>query len=64
MELKKFLVSDKITASGQINISPWHYLDQFRFLGNCPPKATLTITSRFGQNVGLGEGQVGSFPET
>ena len=28
------------------------------------PKPTLTPTSHVGQNVGLGEGQVGSFPET
>ena len=28
------------------------------------PKPTLTLTSHFGQNVGLGEGQVGSFSET
>ena len=28
------------------------------------PKLTLTLTSRSGQNDGLGEGQVGSFPET
>ena len=35
-------------------------LDQFRFLGNCPPtnspKLTLTLTSYLGQTVGLGEG--------
>ena len=30
--------------------------DQFRFLGNCPPKLTLTLSSHLGQNVGLGEG--------
>ena len=28
------------------------------------PKPTLTLTSHLGQNVGLGEGQVGSFPQT
>ena len=28
------------------------------------PKPALTLTSHVGQNVGLGEGQVGSFPET
>ena len=28
------------------------------------PKSTLTLTSHLGKNVGLGEGQVGSFPET
>ena len=28
------------------------------------PKLTLTPTSRLGQNDGLGEGWVGSFPET
>ena len=28
------------------------------------PKLTLTLTSHFGQNDGLGEGWVGSFPET
>ena len=28
------------------------------------PKPTLTLTSHLGQNVGLGEGQVGSFPAT
>ena len=33
--------------------------DQFTILGNCPP--TL---SHLGQNAGLGEGWVGSFPET
>ena len=27
-------------------------------------KPTLTLTSHLGQNVGLGEGYVGSFPET
>ena len=32
--------------------------DQFTFLGNCP----LT-PPHLGQNAGLGEGQVGSFPE-
>ena len=31
---------------------------------NPSPKPTLTLTSRLGQNVGLREGQVGSFPET
>ena len=29
-----------------------------------PPKLTLTLASHLGQNVGLGEGQVGSFLET
>ena len=28
------------------------------------PKPTLTLSSYLGQNVGLGEGWVGSFPET
>ena len=28
------------------------------------PQPTLTFTSHFWQNVGLGEGEVGSFPET
>ena len=28
------------------------------------PKPTLTLSFNLGQNVGLGEGQVGSFPET
>ena len=28
------------------------------------PKSTLTLTSHLGQNVGLGKGSVGSFPET
>ena len=28
------------------------------------PKPTLTVTSHFGQNVGLGEGRVSSFPKT
>ena len=28
------------------------------------PKPTLTLASYLGQNVGFGEGQVGSFPET
>ena len=37
------------------------FLDQFMFLGNCPPtppspKLTLTSTSHLGQNDGLGEG--------
>ena len=27
------------------------------------PRPILTITSHLGQNVGLGEGQVGSFPD-
>ena len=27
-------------------------------------KSTLTLTFHLGQNVGLGEGEVGSFPET
>ena len=27
------------------------------------PKSTLTLTSHLEQNVGLGEGEVGSFPE-
>ena len=40
--------------------------DQFRFMGNCPPTPPLTLTfaSHLGQNVGLREGWVGSFPET
>ena len=33
--------------------------DQFTFLGNCPP-----TPPHLGQNAGLGEGRVGSFPET
>ena len=40
--------------------------DQFRFPGNLPtypsPKLTLTLTSHLGQNDGLGEGEMGSFP--
>ena len=28
------------------------------------PKPTLTLTCHLGQNAGLGEGYVGSFPET
>ena len=28
------------------------------------PKPTLTLSSYLGQNVGLGEGWLGSFPET
>ena len=28
------------------------------------PKPTTALTSHLGQNVGLGEGEVGSFPET
>ena len=40
--------------------------DQFRFQGNYPPthpspNSTLTFASHLGQNVGLGEGYVGSF---
>ena len=36
--------------------------DQFGFMGNCPPTpplplpSKLTLTSRLGQNIGLGEG--------
>ena len=40
--------------------------DHYTFLGNCrypSPQPTLTFTSHFWQNVGLGEGEVGSFPE-
>ena len=33
--------------------------DQFTFLGNCPP-----TPPHLGQNTGLGEQWVGSFPET
>ena len=47
------------------------FCGQFRFLKNCPqyppppqPKPTLSLSSHLGQNVGLGEGWVGSFPET
>ena len=45
-------------------------MDHYTFLGDCPsdpspkPKLTLIITSHLGQNVGLGEGYVCSFPET
>ena len=60
MDVKKFLVNDKITASCQINMSPKHYLGQFSLSGKLPthpsPKPTLTLTSRLGQNFGLGEG--------
>ena len=43
--------------------------DQISFLGNCPPSPPLsfirlTLTSHLGQNDGLVEGWVGSFPET
>ena len=44
--------------------------DQFGIMGNCPATpplplpSKLTLTSRLGQNIGLGEGQVGSFPES
>ena len=38
-------------------------MDQFRFLGNCPPtpshKITSTVISHFRQNDGLREGLVG-----
>ena len=40
------------------------FCGQFRFFKNCPPKPTLSLSSHLGQNVGLGEGWVGSFPET
>ena len=40
--------------------------DQFRFPGNLPTypshKLTLTLNSHLGQNDGLGEGKMGSFP--
>ena len=44
--------------------------DQFRSLRNCPPTSPLSqhyhllLNSQLGQNVGLGEGWVGSFPQT
>ena len=44
-----------------------HKVDQFMFLGNCPPTPPLSqhcLTSQLGKNVGLGEGSVGSVPET
>ena len=41
--------------------------DHNMFLGKLPtypsPKPTLTLTFHSGQNVGLGEGKVGSFSE-
>ena len=60
----KFLISLVKTQNCFGNFS-----GQLRFLGKClptypSPKSTLTLTSHLGQNVGLGEGSVGSFPET
>ena len=47
-----------ITPTSFLLINPDHR--------SCPPTPplTLTLTSHLGQNVGLGEGQVGSFSET
>ena len=45
----------------------WHW-ESISVSGKLPtypsPKSTLTLTSHLGQNVGLGEGMVGSLPET
>ena len=35
--------------------------DQYQYLGNCPSTPTLTLTC---DQFGLGEGQVGSCPDT
>ena len=56
-------------------VSPWlmpsrNNIGSLNISGKLPtymypsPKPTLTLTSHLGQNVGLREGQVGSFPET
>jgi len=54
--------------SGNPDSGIWHILDHYIFPGKLPtypsPKPTLTFTSHLGQNVGLGEGLVGSFPRT
>ena len=42
-------------------------MDYYTFLGNCklklPTYPSLSLTCHLGQNVGLGEGWVGSFPD-
>ena len=56
------------TTKNAVYLKVKHKRDHYTFLGKLPtypsPKPTLTLTSHLGQNVGLGEGQVGSFPET
>ena len=67
MELKTFLVNDKITASCQINMSPKHYFDQLGFskTAHLPlPQANINTYFSFRAKCGIGEGRVGSFPET
>ena len=71
-----FSLKYMITLSPEANPLHWYGIernfeqvqDHYTILGNCPstpsPMPTLTLTFHLRQNVGLGEGQVGSFPET
>ena len=62
MELEKLRVNGKITPSCQTNMGSLHISGK---LSTYPfPEPTLTLTSLFGQNVGLGEEYVGRFSET
>ena len=44
------------------------FWDQYQYLGNCPPTPPVTqqqsIDNKLRVNVGLGEGKVGSCPDT
>ena len=54
--------------TGKIKIHIYVNSGSVKVSGKLPtypsPNPTLILTSHFGQNVGLGEGLVGSFPET
>jgi len=62
MELEKLRVNGKITSSCQTNMGSLYLSGKLPTYPS--PKPTLTLTSHLGQNVGLGEGCVGRFPET
>ena len=61
------ITNEQLIGTPKATFSPHLRLCQDK-LGKMPTypshKLTLTLTSRLGQNVGLGEGQVISFPET
>ena len=54
-----------MNSANNVCLQHWIYLGFREKLPTYPsPKQTLSLTSHLGQNVGLGEGKVGSFPET
>ena len=54
-----------INSAKNVCLHHWIYLGFREKLPTYPsPKPTLSLTSHLGQNVGLGEGKVGSFPGT